>query len=457
MTEPIFISQEEGEPTVMESLCMQCEEQGTTKLLLMRIPYFRDVVLMAFECDHCGFRNSEVQSTGEIQDLGHTFILKITKPEDLNRQVVQTTTASIRIPEIELEIPRETQGGTMNTIEGVLARMVDTLEMGQPLRRAHDEQVAERVEIFLSRTRELLTGKIPFTFILDDPSGNSFVENPLAPADDPQLEVKRYRRTPAQAEVCGVSFAPETTTADDVRTAGPAMARMTDEFFERVRAEAQTVMQFPTDCLMCHFSGVTNMCVIDIPHFKQTVIMAFVCDGCGYRNNEVKAGGAISPVGKRYELRLLNKEDLSRDVLKSETAELYVPEIELHLTAGTLGGRFTTVEGLMTQISEQLSSANPFVMGDSADTESRQKFRDFSEKLRQLSTGETEFTLIIDDPVGNSYIQPFADDSNTDAQLRVVEYERTAEQDEELGLSDIKTENYEEDGAGEADDDEAQR
>ncbi|XDT05573.1 ZPR1 zinc-finger domain [Nakaseomyces glabratus] len=45
----------------IESLCMNCEKNGVTRLLLTSIPYFREVVLMSFECPHCGFKNSEIQ------------------------------------------------------------------------------------------------------------------------------------------------------------------------------------------------------------------------------------------------------------------------------------------------------------------------------------------------------------------------------------------------------------
>jgi len=38
-----------------------------------------------------------------------------------------------------------------------------------------------------------------------DPAGNSFVENPNAPAPDPQLEVARYWRSRAQNEALGIA------------------------------------------------------------------------------------------------------------------------------------------------------------------------------------------------------------------------------------------------------------
>jgi hypothetical protein len=41
-------------------------------------------------------------------------------------------------------------------------------------------------------------GTLPFTFILDDPAGNSHIENPTAPRLDPKLRVVFYERTPSQ-------------------------------------------------------------------------------------------------------------------------------------------------------------------------------------------------------------------------------------------------------------------
>ena len=44
--------------------------------------------------------------------------------------------------------------------------------------------------------------------------------------------------------------------------------------------------------------------------------MSTNCELCGYRDNEVKSGGAISEQGKRITLKVEDRDDLSRDVLK---------------------------------------------------------------------------------------------------------------------------------------------
>ena len=61
----------------------------------------------------------------------------------------------------------------------------------------------------------------------------------------------------------------------------------------------------------------------DIPHFKEVVIMATVCDYCGHKTNEVKSGGGIEAKGKRISLKVTDVSDMSRDVLKVSTAANY--------------------------------------------------------------------------------------------------------------------------------------
>ena len=165
--------------------------------------------------------------------------------------------------------------------------------------------------------------------------------------------------------------------------------------------------------------------------------MSTNCDKCGYRDNEVKSGAAISPQGKRITLKVEDKEDLSRDILKSESCGLEIPEIELVLQAGTLGGRFTTLEGILDQVYEELS-AKLFHDAKSDDG----AFERFLTKLKGVKSAEHPFTLILDDPLANSYLQNlYAPDP--DPNMTIEEYERTWDQNEDLGLNDMKVEGYE--------------
>lgn len=44
--------------------------------------------------------------------------------------------------------------------------------------------------------------------------------------------------------------------------------------------------------------------------------MSVNCDLCGYRDNEVKSGSAISAKGRKITLKVEDRDDLSRDILK---------------------------------------------------------------------------------------------------------------------------------------------
>lgn len=56
-------------------------------------------------------------------------------------------------------------------------------------------------------------------------------------------------------------------------------------------------------------------------------------------------------------------------------------------------------------------------------------------------TASIPFTVILDDPLANSYIQNlYAPDDDPNMITEI--YERTHEQDEELGLNDMKVEDY---------------
>lgn len=59
----------------------------------------------------------------------------------------------------------------------------------------------------------------------------------------------------------------------------------------------------------------------------------------------------------------------------------------------------------------------------------------------QVKQVEREFTLILDDPMANSYMQNiYAPDP--DPNMTIETYERDWEQNEELGLNDMKVESY---------------
>ncbi|KAG8522192.1 Zinc finger protein ZPR1 [Galemys pyrenaicus] len=416
---PINAEDEEQQPTEIESLCMNCYRNGMTRLLLTKIPFFKEIIVSSFSCEHCGWSNTEIQSAGRIQDQGVRYTLTVKTQEDMNREVVKTDSATTRIPELDFEIPAFSQKGALTTVEGLISRAISGLEQDQPTRRAKEEVIAERIDKFIVKLKELKHVASPFTLVIDDPSGNSFVENPHAPRKDDALIITHYNRTLQQEEMLGLQAeVPEEKPEE-----------------EDLRNE---VLQFNTNCPECNAPAQTNMKLVrifcqavdcsssgagrlQIPHFKEVIIMATNCEKCGHRTNEVKSGGAVEPLGIRITFHITDASDLTRDLLKSETCSVEIPELEFELGMAVLGGKFTTLEGLLKDIRE-LVTKNPFTLGDSSNPGHAEKLQEFSQKLDQ-----------------NIYAP------EDDPEMKMERYERTFDQNEDLGLNDMKTEGYETD------------
>ncbi|KAK7536175.1 zinc finger protein-like protein zpr1 [Phyllosticta citribraziliensis] len=452
----------DGEPSKLveeiDSLCMNCHEDGTTKLLLTRIPYFREIVIMSFDCPNCGFKNAEIQPAGEIQPRGAKYTFKLETTEDLNRQVIKSDTSVFRVEDIDLEIPPGR--GQLTNVEGILRMIHGDLEQKQEERRQLVPEVAAKIQEILDTLQKMFEGqRFPLLVSLDDAAGNSWIQ-PSVNDSAGKLVKNDYARSPEQNEALGLTAnaegaaeptaAPEPTIrpeyqANQMYPKAPERP-MVNNVDEDDIVENQ-VYSFPASCPGCTKSCATNMKMVNIPYFKQVVLMSTVCDHCGYRSNEVKTGGEVPDKGRRITLKVSSKEDLSRDILKAESCAMSCPELNLQVEPGTLGGRFTTVEGLLSNIRDDLHSniyGDSEANHDSIDTTTKARWDAFFAELDNAISGSATFTIVLEDPLASSYVQSFAA-PEPDAQMTVEDYQRTEEEEEDLGLRDIKVEGYEND------------
>ncbi|KAI5270624.1 zf-ZPR1-domain-containing protein [Aureobasidium subglaciale] len=457
----------------IESLCMNCHADGITRLLLTRIPYFREIVLSSFYCPHCSFRNTEISSAGQIQERGSKYVFKVENSEDFQRSVVKGDGCSFRIEDIDLEIPHGR--GQMTNIEGVLAGVKEDLAQHQEARLQQMPEAGAKVAEVIQALGEMLDGKrYPFTVSAEDPSGNSFIQP--SPSDARHKYTRtEFDRTPEQNAFLGIGeeaaadgqdapvesqdapateIRPEYRAADGLVGGGDSDAprTVTTNNVDDEDIRENEVYSFPASCPGCTRHCTTNMKMVNIPFFKQVVLMSTVCDHCGYRSNEVKTGGEVPEKGSRITLKVNTPEDLARDVLKSESAALFCPELQLRVEPGTQGGRFTTVEGLLTNFRKDLR-AQAFGLengddeeeiraaADSMQSETKRTWAEFFETLGEAIEGKRPFTVVIEDPLASSYVQSYTAPA-PDPQITVEEYERTQEEEEDLGLKDINTEDY---------------
>ena len=354
--------------------------------------------------------------------------------------MVKNDCAIFKIEDLDLEMP--SGQGQLTNVEGILSKVLVELEADQPRRKEDNFPLYEALDGVIQKLRKMMNGSdFPFSISLDDPSGNSLIEPSLSDKDAKYIRTD-YPRTHAQNILLGLVADEEEDDAVKVSDALDGVDIVDGQIYE-----------IPSLCPGCSKNCTINIKKVNIPHFKEVIIMSTVCDHCGYTTREVKTGGEIPDKGQRITLRIENISDLSRDILKSETCALKSAELGLEVQPGTLGGRFTTVEGLLTQVRDQLhgqifdvesrNGGESLAAGDSLRTESKEKWDDFFARLGQAIRVEIRFSIILEDPLASSYVESLADEGQDDPQIVKEYYERTEEETDELGLADMKTEGYE--------------
>lgn len=103
--------------------------------MLTIVPFFKELIISSFECDHCHFKNNEIQAASEIQDFGHILSLHVLDKSDVQRDIVRSEYATIKIPQLDFEIP-PSKKGQVTTIEGIMQKTVEELSLYQDERRA---------------------------------------------------------------------------------------------------------------------------------------------------------------------------------------------------------------------------------------------------------------------------------------------------------------------------------
>ena len=354
----------------------------------------------------------------------------------MQRQVIKSDSAIFKLETLGIEMPKGE--GQLSNIEGIVLKIKEHLESEQPVRKVMQPDLYNALEQIIEKLDKILKGEgFPFTISLDDPTGNSWIAP--APHDEGnKYKRKDYPRTREQNEELGLGINDESKM---VQTAGDP------DDLEIIDGKVYTL---PSECPGCTKGCVVNMQKVSIPNFKEVFIWSTVCDHCGYRTNEVKTGGAIPEKGRRITLQVEDIVDLSRDILKSDTCAMVSEDLDLSVQPGTLGGRFTTVEGLLTQVRDQLhgqifeTGDEDLAPGDSMADKEKAIWDRFFSRLDSAFKGELKFSITLEDPLANSYVQDLYE-PEPDPRLKIEDYTRTEEEEDELGLKDMKTEGYEED------------
>lgn len=148
-----------------------------------------------------------------------------------------------------------------------------------------------------------------------------------------------------------------------------------------------------------------------------------------------------------YTAKILTRGDLNRQLVKSATCTVTIPEFELTIPAQR--GQLTTVEGLLQDTAKDLSIGQPLrrlqdeaaykkiqdiidafkeITGDDEEEEEEERTAKGSKQLKPIRS----FTVQLDDPAGDSFIEFIG--SMNDPKWNLRTYARNKEQNVALGL-----------------------
>ena len=168
--------------------CPACGgESMESTMALLELPMLGEAVETTLVCQKCGFKTSDVMITGQSEAVRYS--LKVEGADHLNARVVRSTSGTIRMPELGILIePGPASEAFISNIEGVLVRVEGVLEGLEHENKAEVEKKIKEIE----KARDALTG---FTFIIEDPYGNSAILSDRAKKEILSVEeVKALRK-----------------------------------------------------------------------------------------------------------------------------------------------------------------------------------------------------------------------------------------------------------------------
>ncbi len=150
--------------------CPICRRNFKIEEFLYDMPLVGEIIISSGKCVNCGYRWNDVR-LAEIKGP-RKIVVEVRDPNDVNALVVRSSTASIVIPELGVEIiPGPASLGYITTIEGILLDVLDKTSFLCEEGDAPPETCAEKKKM-IEKARN---GEVPFTFILIDPEGTSTI------------------------------------------------------------------------------------------------------------------------------------------------------------------------------------------------------------------------------------------------------------------------------------------
>lgn len=160
--------------------------------------------------------------------------------------------------------------------------------------------------------------------------------------------------------------------------------------------------QVQSVCPMCRTAGHLTLLnsTINVPYFGDALETTLRCSHCGFRHADFMILGQKEPM--RLSLRAETLEDLMVRVIRSNSGTIRIPELGFLAEPTPLSESYVSnVEGVLDRAKDIFLTALQF-HGD--DPQKRALLERYIETYEACAAARKPFSLIIDDPFGNSAI-----------------------------------------------------
>ncbi|WP_407357352.1 ZPR1 zinc finger domain-containing protein [Methanolobus sp. WCC5] len=152
--------------------CPLCHDDLIIRWQGDEIPYFGEVMYITAACK-CSFRFADTIILSQKEPT--RYELKVEGLEDLNSRVVRSTSGTIRIPELGIDVePGSISDSYVTNIEGVLDRIYNVVITATRWCEDEEDKHARGLEV-QKALEEAIDGKRSLTVIIEDPFGNSAI------------------------------------------------------------------------------------------------------------------------------------------------------------------------------------------------------------------------------------------------------------------------------------------
>ena len=152
----------------MKETCPLCGAESEVHMVPYAIPLFGEVMIFTVMCASCGYRATDVLMLAEEKKT--RCEMEISSVEDVNAIVIRSSSATIEIPELGVNVEPKRGEAFITTVEGVLQRVENVVKM-----LGKEAASKPRADAVLKQIAEIKLGKARMTLIIEDPTGNSAI------------------------------------------------------------------------------------------------------------------------------------------------------------------------------------------------------------------------------------------------------------------------------------------